>query len=76
VQDLESFGRRRPWGMIGIGLGLGLVASRFLKASSQTRYEASRSQRQFQPPTQPMLPPATSEPATQVGYVAYSGDGR
>ena len=76
VQDIESFGRRRPWGMIGIGLGLGLVASRFLKASSQTRYESSRAQQQFQPPTQPMLPPAPSEPATQVGYVAYSGDGR
>jgi hypothetical protein len=39
LRDLEAFGRRRPWGMIGLGLGLGVAASRFLKASSSRRYD-------------------------------------
>jgi ElaB/YqjD/DUF883 family membrane-anchored ribosome-binding protein len=43
LHDVESFGRRQPWAMIGVGLGLGFVASRFLKASSHTRYEATQS---------------------------------
>ena len=37
--DVEDFGRRQPWAVIGGGLALGLVASRFLKASSSRRYE-------------------------------------
>jgi hypothetical protein len=37
--DIEDFGRRQPWVVIGGGLALGLVASRFLKASSSRRYE-------------------------------------
>jgi len=37
--DVEDFGRRQPWAVIGGGLVLGLVASRFLKASSSRRYE-------------------------------------
>jgi hypothetical protein len=42
LHDLEAFGRRRPWGMIGLGVGVGLAASRFVKASSRTRYDESR----------------------------------
>ncbi|MEA2456578.1 MAG: hypothetical protein QOI45_2840 [Thermoleophilaceae bacterium] len=41
VRDVEGFGRRQPWAVALGGLALGFVASRFLKASSQTRYEAS-----------------------------------
>ena len=37
--DLEDFGRRQPWAVIAGGMALGLVASRFLKASSSRRYE-------------------------------------
>jgi len=37
--DIEDFGRRQPWAVIGGGLVAGLVASRFLKASSSRRYE-------------------------------------
>jgi ElaB/YqjD/DUF883 family membrane-anchored ribosome-binding protein len=40
--DLESFGRRRPWGVAGIGVAVGFMASRFLKASAANRYEASQ----------------------------------
>jgi hypothetical protein len=37
--DVEDFGRRRPWAVIAGGVALGLVASRFLKASSSDRYQ-------------------------------------
>jgi ElaB/YqjD/DUF883 family membrane-anchored ribosome-binding protein len=40
LQDVEDFGRRRPWAVIAGGVALGLIASRFLKASSTRRYEA------------------------------------
>jgi ElaB/YqjD/DUF883 family membrane-anchored ribosome-binding protein len=41
VRDLEDFARRRPWMVAGIGLVAGLAASRFLKASSERRYDGS-----------------------------------
>jgi ElaB/YqjD/DUF883 family membrane-anchored ribosome-binding protein len=41
VRDMEAFARRRPWIVAGIGLFAGLAASRFLKASSERRYEGS-----------------------------------
>ena len=40
--DVESFARRRPWVACGVGAVLGLVASRFLKASSGQRYASSQ----------------------------------
>jgi ElaB/YqjD/DUF883 family membrane-anchored ribosome-binding protein len=43
--DLERFGRERPWLAGGIGTALGFVAARFLKASSEGRYETSRQAR-------------------------------
>jgi hypothetical protein len=59
--DIEDFGRRQPWVVIAGGVALGLVASRFLKASSSRRYEQRRE-------TAGRLPaPATSGiPATPV----------
>jgi ElaB/YqjD/DUF883 family membrane-anchored ribosome-binding protein len=82
LTDLESFGRRRPWGMVGLGLGVGLVASRFLKASSSNRYASTQPQyRQAQMTTPPAaLPPAPpqtsySEPVTQVGGTPYGSVG-
>ena len=43
LMDLERFARRRPWVTAGIGLFAGFVASRFVKASADRRYESSRS---------------------------------
>jgi hypothetical protein len=40
--DVESFARNRPWAAGGAGALLGLVASRFLKASSGQRYASSQ----------------------------------
>jgi len=59
--DLEDFGRRQPWVVIAGGVALGLVASRFLKASSTRRYE-ERSQGHGQLPvrTAPAAPPTTT----------------
>ena len=45
--DVEDFGRRQPWAVIAGGVAVGLVASRFLKASSIDRYEQRAS---TQPP--------------------------
>lgn len=41
LRDVEDFARRRPWLVAGIGVVAGLTASRFLKASSERRYESS-----------------------------------
>jgi len=44
LRDVEGFARRNPWAVAAGGLALGLVASRFLKASSGERYRASLSE--------------------------------
>ena len=41
--DIEGFARRRPWLTAGIGALAGLMASRFVKASGNRRYEGARS---------------------------------
>jgi ElaB/YqjD/DUF883 family membrane-anchored ribosome-binding protein len=43
VRDVEGFARRNPWAVAAGGMALGLVASRFLKASSSERYRESLS---------------------------------
>ena len=60
LDDVEDFGRRQPWAVIAGGVALGLVASRFLKASSLDRYEKRTSiqQREPIPPAVPTTPPA------------------
>jgi hypothetical protein len=45
LNDLEQFGRKRPWISGGIGMALGFAASRFLKASSDRRYNRAQSAR-------------------------------
>ena len=49
--DVEDFGRRQPWAVIGGGVVLGLLASRFLKASSTRRYEERYDYSRAQLPT-------------------------
>jgi hypothetical protein len=36
--DIETFARRRPWMLTGLGMLAGVAAARFLKASSEQRY--------------------------------------
>ncbi len=42
LRDVEDFARSKPWAVAAGGLAIGFAASRFLKASSGRRYEASR----------------------------------
>ena len=58
--DIESFARRRPWLTAGAAALAGFVASRFVKASSQRRYD--RGHGNAAPyPTQPSLPAGAGE---------------
>ena len=41
--DIEGFARRRPWLTAGVGALAGFLASRFVKASGNRRYEGERS---------------------------------
>jgi hypothetical protein len=43
LHDVEDFGRQRPWAVLAGGLALGVVAARFLKASSRDRYHQRNS---------------------------------
>jgi hypothetical protein len=58
--DVEDFGRRQPWVVIAGGVALGLVASRFLKASSSRRYEQRRETAGRLPARATDVSPATS----------------
>lgn len=39
LEDVEDFGRQRPWAVIAGGMAVGILAARFLKASSRNRYQ-------------------------------------
>jgi hypothetical protein len=41
LHDVEDFGRRQPLAVAAIGLAAGFAVSRFLKASSRSRYQLS-----------------------------------
>lgn len=41
VSDVERIARQNPWAVIAGGVALGFAASRFMKASSQKRFESS-----------------------------------
>jgi ElaB/YqjD/DUF883 family membrane-anchored ribosome-binding protein len=64
--DVEDFGRRRPWAVVAGGVAVGLVASRFLKASSIDRYE----KRARIEPRDPVVPAAPAVPATPPAFDA------
>jgi hypothetical protein len=42
IHDVEVFARRRPWMLAGAGVLAGLAAARFVKASSELRYDSHR----------------------------------
>jgi len=55
LRDAENFGRRRPWVVIVGGVALGFVGSRFLKASSNRRFEQLNDQ--YRRPAAPAIAP-------------------
>jgi uncharacterized protein YjbJ (UPF0337 family) len=42
MRDVETFARRRPWMLAGIGMLAGVAGARFVKASSEQRYDTHR----------------------------------
>jgi hypothetical protein len=66
LDDIEDFGRRQPWAVMAGGIAIGLVASRFLKASSSRRYEERYRSRYD---TFGRLPARTGDVAPSPGYV-------
>jgi len=66
LNDIEDFGRRQPWVVMAGGIALGLIASRFLKASSSSRYEERYRSRYD---TYGRLPARTSDVSPGPGYV-------
>lgn len=42
LEDAEDFGRQRPWAVLAGGVAVGVLAARFLKASSRNRYQQRR----------------------------------
>jgi ElaB/YqjD/DUF883 family membrane-anchored ribosome-binding protein len=38
LRDIETFARRRPWMLAGVGMLAGIAGARFMKASSEQRY--------------------------------------
>jgi hypothetical protein len=62
LHDVEDFGRQRPWAVLAGGLALGVVAARFLKASSRGRYQ-QRSSNGTSPTSQ--LPRTTPSPVNR-----------
>jgi ElaB/YqjD/DUF883 family membrane-anchored ribosome-binding protein len=51
MRDIETFARRRPWLLAGLGMLAGVAAARFVKASSEERYGDYRRSSQQQWPS-------------------------
>jgi ElaB/YqjD/DUF883 family membrane-anchored ribosome-binding protein len=77
LRDIEGFGRRNPWAVVAGGLAVGFLASRFLKASSQSRYPGGRAMPQPPRPSYDPQPQAPSFPAAtpSAGSGAAAGSG-
>jgi hypothetical protein len=73
LHDVEDFGRRQPLVLAAIGLAAGFAASRFLKASSRSRYEQGGGWQQ-RPALTPTTP-ATPTPGTPVGRTSPGATG-
>lgn len=69
LRDVEDFGRRQPMAVAAAGLALGFAASRFLKASSRSRYEQDRDRREPDraiPAARTPAPAATPRPTARI----------
>jgi hypothetical protein len=75
LSDVEDLARRQPMVVIAGGLMLGLAAARFLKASSDRRYDAyrARTPQPYRTPTSEPYRSPTSEPyrASTYDYDPY-----
>jgi hypothetical protein len=73
LRDVESFARRRPWMLAGLGVLAGIAASRFVKASSTQSSTRASTQRAGGYPVRPDVATAadlgTSRPALDAPLV-------
>jgi len=72
LEDAEEFGRQRPWAVLAGGVAVGVLAARFLKASSRNRYQQRSGARPAQvpqstgattPPRRSAVEPVATPPA-------------
>ena len=63
LRDAERLGREKPWAVMAGGIALGIVASRFLKASSSRRYHELESSSNL-PARRPDVERAAISPGT------------
>ena len=68
LRDAEDLARRSPWLVAGAAAAAGLAASRFLKASSERRYDQRRST--ARPDGVAQTPALASDGVTSMGYPA------
>jgi uncharacterized membrane-anchored protein YhcB (DUF1043 family) len=85
LSDVEDLGRRQPWLALAGGVAIGVVAARFLKASSSDRYRSGQErgasaspQAAPQPTPAPVSAPPVADrtaaaPAVTVGAPTTSG---
>lgn len=64
MRDIESFARRRPWALAGIGVVAGLIGARFAKASGSSSSGGGQTARGDGTYGTPALPPP--RPTTDV----------
>jgi ElaB/YqjD/DUF883 family membrane-anchored ribosome-binding protein len=74
MRDVERFARQRPWLLAGLGALAGVAAARFMKASSEQRYEGYRATSQ-QWRTEPGVYRQPQLPARSDGFAddPYAG---
>ena len=81
LEDVEDFGRQRPWAVLAGGLVVGVAAARFLKASSRGRYQQRNGTRstaqvpQATPRRSGVEPVATPPPPTATPGAPAPGVG-
>jgi len=80
LEDVEDFGRQRPWAVLAGGVAVGIVAARFLKASSRDRYQqrngsqaGAQLPRRFAVEPVATPPPPTAQPGTPAPGVGGLG---
>jgi hypothetical protein len=74
LNDVEDFGRSRPWAVLAGAAIAGFAAARFLKASSRERYSSRRGNGAATPGSQHQLTtPAT--PATETAATSVHSEG-
>ena len=73
LRDAERLGREKPWAVMAGGIALGIVASRFLKASSSRRYRELESSSNL-PARRADVDRAAISPGTARPRPAYDDD--